>query len=66
MYSTENHLAQAHDNLLQYANTVEGMHKSMHKIFANNKAISESLSRTAAALRSMAQTSNSKESSRMV
>lgn len=43
----------AHDHLLQYAQTVDAMHKALHRIFTNKKAISESLTRTAAALRTI-------------
>lgn len=41
------------DPLTQYASTVNTMHHALHRIFVNKKAISESLTRTAAALRSM-------------
>lgn len=42
-----------HEHLLQYAQTVAAMHKSLQRIFANERAISESLTRSAAALRSV-------------
>jgi len=47
------HPTEQHDPLMQYASTVHTMHHALHRIFTNKKAISESLTRTAAALRSM-------------
>lgn len=41
------------EDLAEYAHTVAGMHRALHRIFANKKAISESLMRTAAALRTI-------------
>ena len=41
------------EDLAHYARTVAGMHKALHRIFANKKAISDSLLRTAAALRTI-------------
>lgn len=49
--ATEKRPLQPHDHLLQYAHTVDTMHIALHRIFNNKKAISESLTRTAAALR---------------
>lgn len=42
-----------HEHLLQYAQTVVAMQKTLQRIFANERAISESLTRSAAALRSV-------------
>lgn len=42
-----------HEHLLQYAHTVDAMHKALQRIFNNKKAICESLTRTATALRTM-------------
>ena len=42
-----------HEHLLQYAQTVAAMQKTLQRIFANERAISESLTRSAAALRSV-------------
>jgi hypothetical protein len=53
---------QPHDHLLQYASTVDTMQHALYRIFANKKAISESLTRTAAALRSISTVSNQKQS----
>jgi hypothetical protein len=46
-----------HDQLLQYTSTVHAMHNSLHRIFTNAKAVSESLTRTAAALRKISSAS---------
>jgi hypothetical protein len=50
-----------HEHLLQYAQTVAAMHKALQRIFANEKAISESLTRSAAALRSISANSQYKQ-----
>ena len=42
--------AAPHDSLLQYAYTVNATHNAQQRIFANKKAISESLTRTVATL----------------
>jgi hypothetical protein len=47
----EHHHDQPHNQLLQYTNTVNSMLQALHRIYANKKAISESLTRTAVALR---------------
>lgn len=49
--TTEGLYKPPHDHLLQYASTVDSMHLALNRIFMNKKAISESLTRTAAALR---------------
>jgi hypothetical protein len=46
-----------HDQLQQYTCTVHAMHNSLHRIFANTKAVSESLARTAASLRKISSAS---------
>lgn len=56
--TTESRQLQPHDHLLQYANTVDTMHLALCRIFNNKKAISESLTRTAAALRRISATSH--------
>lgn len=47
----ETHFSSPQEQLLEYATTVHAMHLSLHRIFANTKAVSESLTRTAASLR---------------
>jgi hypothetical protein len=50
------------EDLAHYAHTVAGMHKALHRIFANKKAISDSLLRTAAALRTISASNGGKNS----
>lgn len=40
-------------DLVQYADTIDRMQRALHRIYANKKAISESLLRSAAALRAI-------------
>lgn len=40
-------------DLVQYADTIDRMQRALHRIYANKKAISESLLRSAAALRTI-------------
>ncbi|MFZ2266530.1 MAG: hypothetical protein WAV95_03035 [Azonexus sp.] len=53
---------QPHDHLLQYASTVDTMHHALHRIFANQKAMCESLTRTAVALRKISTAGSQKQS----
>ncbi|MCB4361754.1 hypothetical protein [Quatrionicoccus australiensis] len=50
------------EDLAHYARTVAGMHKALHRIFANKKAISDSLLRTAATLRTISASNAGKSS----
>lgn len=61
--TSNGHQLQPHDHLLQYASTVDTMQHALYRIFANKKAISESLTRTATALRSISTVSNQKPGS---
>lgn len=60
--TTQGRQLQPHDHLLQYASTVDTMHHALLRIFANQKAMGESLTRTAAALRKISTTGNQKQS----
>lgn len=53
----ETHHNPSHDQLHQYTSTVHAMHNALRRIFANEKAVSESLTRTAAALRKISSAS---------
>ncbi len=65
MHSARDRLAPPHtEDLAQYAHTVAGMHRALHRIFANKKAISESLLRTAAALRTISTASTGQRNTR--
>jgi len=50
------------EDLAHYAHTVAGMHRALHRIFTNKKAISDSLLRTAAALRTISASNGGKNS----
>lgn len=46
--------ASSDGDLVQYADTIARMQRALHRIYANKKAISDSLLRSAAALRTIA------------